>query len=128
MQQIEVPGARSEQTTGLFPGPGEGQRGRPRRKAAPKAKKRRMSVAARRGEDETGRKDGLGRKTKNAGQLANPRDRKSRQLGPKGRARLHVEATTPPKRGGTKTRSTSKTPRPTRHTARGRGRAKGAER
>jgi hypothetical protein len=127
MQEIEVPGARSEQTTGMYPGPGEGQRGRPRKSVAAKPKKRRQSMAARRGDDETGRKDGLGRKTKNAGQLANPRERKARQFGPKGRARLHVEATTPPKRGGTKTRPTSKTPRPTRHTSRGRGRSKRAE-
>jgi hypothetical protein len=89
--EIQVPGARSEQTTGVYRGPREGQGGVPRRRRPPKAKARRQSVAARRGEDETRRKDGLGRKRKNEGQLRNPGERKLRQLGPTGRARARTD-------------------------------------
>src|SRR5437867_2577776 len=79
---LEVLSARSEQTTGLSLGPGEEQDGMPRGRCGPPRRKSRSSVAEPRGEDESGRKDPLGQKLKNAGQLSNPRERKLRQMGP----------------------------------------------
>ena len=81
-----------QQADDISPGPQEGQRGVPVPKAAPKPKRRgRKSVAARRGLDETRKKDRTGRKAKNAGQLRNPMARKRRQMGPTGRARNRTE-------------------------------------
>src|SRR3954471_12101672 len=71
-------------------GPGEGQGGVPKKAPRQRPRRRRQSVAARRGADETRRKTGTGTKRKNAGQLKNPRERKARQLGPTGRARAGI--------------------------------------
>ena len=73
-----------------LPGPEEGQRGLPRKKTPPRARRRGQSLAAQRGEDETLRKTGLGEKAQNPHQPSNPKDRKKRQLGPAGRARSGV--------------------------------------
>ena len=73
-----------------LPGPQEGQRGTPSKKTPPRARRRRKTLAARRGEDETSRKTGLGEKAKNPRQLRKPEERKKRQLGPAGRARSGV--------------------------------------
>jgi hypothetical protein len=78
---------------GPIRGPGEGQGGMPKKKRPPRAKARRPSVAARRGEDETERKTPTGRKAKNAGQARNPRARKAKQMGPTGRSRTAVGRT-----------------------------------
>ena len=75
---------------GPIPGPAEGQGGAPEKISPPTPRPRRMSVAARRGADETGRKTGTGKKTKNPRQLRNPRKRKERQMGPTGRMRAGV--------------------------------------
>ena len=81
-----------QQADDISPGPQEGQRGTPVPKLAPKKRERgRKSVAARRGLDETRKKDRTGRKAKNAGQLRNPMARKRRQMGPTGRARNRTE-------------------------------------
>src|SRR4051794_35369875 len=79
-----------QQADDITPGPQEGQRGARRPKVAPKARPKKPTVRARRGQDETRRKDRTGRKAKNAGQLRNPAERKARQLGPVGRARAGV--------------------------------------
>ena len=71
-------------------GPGEGQRGRPRKKAPPRERPRRPSVAARRGLDETGSKNRLGEKAKNPHQIRNPRVRRAKAMGPTGRARAGI--------------------------------------
>ena len=71
-------------------GPYQGQRGVARKKEPPRARPRRATVAARRGEDETGKKNALGEKAKNPRQLPNPKERKKRQLGPVGRARTGI--------------------------------------
>ena len=47
-------------------------------------------MAERRGLDETGRKNALGEKAKNAHQLRDPTERKKRQLGPTGRAQTGI--------------------------------------
>ena len=78
---------------GPIPGPGEGQGGTPKKPVRQRPRRRRQSVAARRGGDETGRKTGTGAKKKNAGQLKNPRERKARQMGPTGRARAGIGKT-----------------------------------
>src|SRR5207237_10217844 len=75
---------------GPIRGPGEGQGGEPKKPAKERPRRRRQSVAARRGADETRRKTATGAKKKNAGQLKNPRERKARQLGPVGRARAGI--------------------------------------
>ena len=75
---------------GPIRGPGEGQGGTRKKKRTPRAKARRQSVAARRGEDETGRKTPTGRKAKHAGQERTPRARKAKQMGPVGRTRTAV--------------------------------------
>jgi hypothetical protein len=87
--QFTTQGAYREAEAQL-PGPQEGQRGTPRKKTPPRARRRRQSLAARRGEDETSRKTGLGEKAKNPRQLRKPGERKKRQLGPAGRARSGV--------------------------------------
>jgi hypothetical protein len=84
--QITTQGAyRQVEPSTVLPGPGEGQGGRPRKKQAPRARPRRPTVAARRGLDETGLKNGLGEKVKNPHQLRNPKERLKRKLGPVGR-------------------------------------------
>jgi hypothetical protein len=76
----------------ISPGPQEGQRGVPIPRLPPKARRRaRKSMAERRGKDETRKKDRVGRKAKNAGQLRDPMDRKRRQMGPTGRARNRTD-------------------------------------
>ena len=90
--QITTQGAyRQLDRSATVPGPGEGQRGVPRKKRPPTARPRGTpSVAQRRGLDETGRKDALGEKRKNPHQLRNPKERQKRRLGPVGRARSGV--------------------------------------
>ena len=83
---------------GPIRGPGEGQGGTPKKASRQRPRRRRQSVAARRGADETGRKTGTGAKRKNAGQLKNPRERKARQMGPTGRARAGIGKTKKGKR------------------------------
>jgi hypothetical protein len=78
---------------GPIPGPREGQGGTPKKPSRQRPRRRRQSVAARRGGDETGRKTATGAKKKNAGQLKNPRERKARQMGPAGRARAGIGKT-----------------------------------
>ena len=75
---------------GLMMGPREGQHGVPHKKSPPPARAGRQTVRARRGQDETTRKTGLGEKAKNAHQLRNPAERKKRQLGPVGRERAGI--------------------------------------
>ena len=87
--QFTTQGAyRQIESTGA--GPGEGQRGSPRKKRPPKARPRRRSLAARRGLDETGRKNGLGEKSRNPHQIRNPRVRRAKAMGPVGRARAGI--------------------------------------